>query len=143
MVSCCVLTQASRRVTSKRLGVTTQYIATKLMRLLGLKGKTTHLAKLYANENIPLPVVEHLRVLSHDVLTSLESGKANQRIPDDEVLEFAAESGRAVLTLNRIDFQLLHKARKISHAGIVTCTVDRDFQALAYRIHAKLEKAGS
>ena len=47
------------------------------------------MARLYANENIPLPVVERLRALVHDLLTTAEAGKANNRIPDDEVLEFA------------------------------------------------------
>ena len=38
------------------------------------------MAQLYANENFPLPVVEGLRRLGHDVLTSLEAGKAGQSI---------------------------------------------------------------
>jgi hypothetical protein len=33
-------------------------------------------AHLYANENFPLPVVEALRRLGHDVLTSREAGNA-------------------------------------------------------------------
>ena len=45
--------------------------------------------KLYVNENFPLPIVQTLRYLGHDVLTSLEAGNANQRIPDDAVLAFA------------------------------------------------------
>lgn len=51
------------------------------------------MAKLYTNENLPLPVVEALRQLKHDVLTSYESGKANQAIPDAEVLAFATTQG--------------------------------------------------
>jgi hypothetical protein len=34
------------------------------------------MAKLYSNENFPLPVVEELRQLGHDVLTIQETGKA-------------------------------------------------------------------
>ena len=48
------------------------------------------MARLYANENFPLPVVHELRVLGHDVLTSGEAGTGNRAIPDDEVLAFAA-----------------------------------------------------
>ena len=44
------------------------------------------MARLYSNENFPRPVVEALRHRGHDVLTSLEAGRANQGIPDDEVL---------------------------------------------------------
>ena len=38
------------------------------------------MAKLYANENFPFPVVEELRKLGHDVLTVQESGKAGQAL---------------------------------------------------------------
>ena len=79
------------------------------------------MAAFYADENFPLQVVEALRRLGHDVLTAFEAGQANQRIPDDIVLEFATRSGRAVLTLNRWEFIGLH-ARFPRHAGIVVCT---------------------
>jgi hypothetical protein len=36
-------------------------------------------ARLYANENFPLRVVEALRQLGHDVLTVREAGHDNQR----------------------------------------------------------------
>ena len=35
------------------------------------------MARLYANENFPFPVVEELRKLGHDVLTIQETGKAD------------------------------------------------------------------
>jgi len=47
------------------------------------------MARLYANENFPLPAVEELRRLGHDVLTSYESGRAGQAVPDEDVLAFA------------------------------------------------------
>jgi len=59
------------------------------------------MARLYANENFPLPVVEQLRRLGHDALTIQEAGKADQSLPDEAVLEFARADGRAILTLNR------------------------------------------
>src|SRR5471030_1143789 len=142
MGSCSGRIQVFKQVTSKRLGVTTPSTATKLTPTLGCKRTRVSLAKLYANENMPLPVVERLRQLGHDVQTSHESGRANQRVPDNEVLQYATESGRAVLTLNRVDFHALHKAGGIAHAGIVTCTENRDFHALADRIHTELERAG-
>ena len=40
------------------------------------------MASLYSNENFPKRVVEELRRLGHDVLTSYETGRGNQRIPD-------------------------------------------------------------
>jgi len=95
------------------------------------------LAKLYANENFPLPVVEQLRELGHDVLTTMEAAKANQAIPDDEVLDFAATQNRAILTLNRKHFVRLHQSG-ISHAGIIACSFDPKFAAQAERIDAEL-----
>jgi hypothetical protein len=92
------------------------------------------LARLYANENFPLPAVESLRTLGHDVLTSLEAGNAGQAIPDPAVLDFAVDQGRAILTLNRRHFVKLHQERP-AHGGIVVCTFDADFGALAQRIH--------
>jgi hypothetical protein len=45
--------------------------------------------RFYTNENIPAQVVAELRRLGHDVMTSLDAGRANSAVPDDEVLAFA------------------------------------------------------
>lgn len=91
------------------------------------------MARFLADENVPQPVVEELRRLGHDVVTLLDLGRANLRLPDEEVLALAVDDGRAVLTLNRRDFVHLHQ--KVSeHAGIVVCTVDVDFEGQAARI---------
>ena len=60
------------------------------------------MADCYANENFPLPAVAALRRLGHNLLTTYESGKAGQAIPDEEVLAFASSESRIVLTLNGI-----------------------------------------
>lgn len=99
------------------------------------------MARLYANENFPLPVVERLRALGHDVLAVREAGKADQSLPDPEVLAFAAREGRAVLTLNRLHFIRLHR-HSANHAGIVVCTFDPDFSGQAERIHQAIAEAG-
>jgi hypothetical protein len=70
--------------------------------------------------------VEELRRLGHDVLTTLDAGKANQRILDGEVLAFAVRLQRAVLTLNRRHFLRPAKERP-DHAGLILCTYDPDF----------------
>lgn len=89
--------------------------------------------RFYADENFPLDVVTELRRLGHDVLTAFEDGRANQRIPDKDVLERATELGRIVLTINRRDFRLLHQSQMM-HAGIVICTQDVDFIGQAGRV---------
>jgi predicted nuclease of predicted toxin-antitoxin system len=99
------------------------------------------MAKLYSNENFPLPVVEELRRLGHDVLTIQETGKAGQAIKDEVVLEYAVADDRALLTLNRKHFIRLHGERP-EHDGIIVCTVDADFAGQAARIHAAVEAAG-
>lgn len=91
------------------------------------------MARLYSNENFPLPVVTALRSLGHDVLTTLEAGMSGQAVPDDEVLSFATTEGRALLTLNRRHFVRLHTTG-VMHAGIIACTFDPDFVAQANRI---------
>ena len=95
------------------------------------------MARLYANENFPFPVVEELRRLGYDAITVAETGNASQKTSDENVLEFAISDGRAVLTLNRKHSFRLHRQRP-GHTGIVACTYDPDFVALAGRIHAAL-----
>jgi predicted nuclease of predicted toxin-antitoxin system len=80
---------------------------------------------LYADENFPLRVVEELRRLGIDVLTALEDGRANQSIPDQDILARATELGRAIVTLNRRDFKRLH-IQIPNHGGIIICTEDPD-----------------
>lgn len=97
------------------------------------------MARLYSNENFPFPVVAELRRLGHDVLTVSEAGKAEQAIQDDEVLAFAIEQERAVITINRKHFVALHRT-KPDHAGIVVCTFDSEFTAQAERIDIALRE---
>jgi predicted nuclease of predicted toxin-antitoxin system len=91
------------------------------------------MARLYADENFDYPVVAHLRLLGHDVVTAQEAGQAQQRIPDPAVLAFAIAQGRAVLTHNRRHFIRLHRQTS-PHCGILVCTKDDDSAARAARI---------
>jgi predicted nuclease of predicted toxin-antitoxin system len=100
------------------------------------------MAFLYANENFPYQVVQALRGLGHDVLTSLEAGNANQSIPDEQVLEFATQNRRALLTINKRDFIQLHKVNQ-SHAGIIVCSQDADIGGQAKRIHQEITSLSS
>jgi hypothetical protein len=95
------------------------------------------MAQLYADEDFPFPVVERLRQFGHDVVTTLEAGRANQELPDVDQLAFATSLGRAVLTRNRRHFISLHR-RFPQHAGIVSITDDPDFEGQADRIHQAL-----
>lgn len=100
------------------------------------------MARLYTNENFPRPTAEELRQLGHDILTVQEAGNAGQALPDEQVLAFAMDQHRTVITLNRKHFIRLHYERP-DHSGIVVCTYDPDFPAQARRIHETLEGRGS
>jgi hypothetical protein len=107
----------------------------------GTTKKPDYMAQFYSNENFPYPVVEELRRLGHDVMTVLEAGNASQKIPDEEVMAFAASKGRVVLTLNRKDFVRLDRNQP-GHSGIVACTFDPDFASQAKRIHDAITAQG-
>jgi hypothetical protein len=67
------------------------------------------MARLFADENFPLGIVQRLRELGHDVLTLNDVGRANQRWPDEELFLFCIAQQRAVLTRNRRHFYKLHE----------------------------------
>jgi len=92
------------------------------------------LARLYANENFPLPVVNELRRLGHDVLTTHEAGRSGKAVPDTEVVAFAISESRAVVAINRRDFVRLHRL-SADHEGIIVCSEDVDFEGQGQRIH--------
>jgi uncharacterized protein with PIN domain len=98
------------------------------------------MTRFYANENFPLDLVKELRRLGYDVLTSYEAGQANQSISDENVLNFAQERERVVITLNREDFITLHKQGK-AHSGIFICKEDRDYQGQVEKIHEFISNA--
>src|SRR5437870_3498332 len=90
---------------------------------------------LYADEDFPLPVVEALRLVGHDVLTAQDDGR--RQTPDPLILARAHALGRAVQTRNRWDFERLDR-QGADHSGIVSTTPDDDFLALAARIDTAL-----
>ncbi len=96
------------------------------------------MTRIYTNENFPRPVALSLRQLGHDVLTSQEAGNAGFAVPDEEVLRYATQENRVLLTLNRLHFKRLH-GKNPDHAGIILCTYDSDFSDQAMRIHQLLE----
>lgn len=95
------------------------------------------MARLYIDEQFPRSVSELLRNMGHDVLTVQEAGNANLGIPDEDVLAFAIENNRAVVTLNRQDFIRLHYG-SCEHCGIIVCTNDTDRLRMANRLNEAL-----
>ncbi len=96
------------------------------------------MARIYTNENFFYAVVDILRDWGHDVLTTKDARRANLGIPDEEVLAFAVSENRIVLTFNYRHFIRLHRLYP-QHAGIIVCSEDRNYEALAHRIQDALE----
>lgn len=102
--------------------------------------KKRSMVRLYSNENFPIPVVEELRRFGYDILTMQETGMTQKALPDEQVLKFAIENKRAVLTFNRKHFIALHKIFP-NHEGIIVCSFDLDFKGLALRINESILSA--
>ncbi len=82
------------------------------------------ITKLYADEDVPLPLVKALRQLGVDVLRAQEARLVG--IKDEEQLTWAVRMGRALLTFNVRDFPPLHDewlSLGLEHLGIII--VDR------------------
>lgn len=90
---------------------------------------------LYLDEDVSVLVADWLRPHGFDVLTARDA--SNRGLSDTAQLRFAAEHHRALLTHNRIDFELLHRAaldRQESHAGIIIANRRGSHADLARRI---------
>jgi hypothetical protein len=95
------------------------------------------MARLLADDAFPQPATIALRRLGHDIVGLEETGRLSRWSRDDEILEVARDSRRALLTLDHRSFthQVFHHT---SHSGIIICTFDPNFIGLAHRIHALL-----
>lgn len=93
------------------------------------------MARFYADEQFPRRIVEALQALGHDVFTVQAAGKRG--LPDEEVLAFAIQENRVVLTLNRRHFIRLHHQQP-DHAGIIVCNDDSDREGIAMRVNAAI-----
>lgn len=75
--------------------------------------------KLYMDENIPIIRTKILRNKGFDILTTEEA--LNKGAADSAQLKFAAENGRAIVTINRVDFEILAQEYFLAdraHSGI-------------------------
>ncbi len=68
-----------------------------------------------------------------------DAGQTGQSMSDEAALNFAQQTGRILLTLNRKHFVRLHRQNN-KHSGIIVCSFDPDFESLAYRIHEAINE---
>lgn len=80
------------------------------------------MARLYADEHVPIRILNALRRLGHDVVSvrQTDTSKSGDSTPDELVLQYAAAQQRIVLTFNEDDFRRLHE-QNARHAGIICC----------------------
>lgn len=93
------------------------------------------MTRLYADEQFPLQVVGLLRDFGHNVITVQQANKIGDS--DKEVVAFAVNNNRAVLTQNRRHFIKIH-IENPNHNGIIVCTEDRNLRNLAQRINTAI-----
>jgi hypothetical protein len=93
------------------------------------------MAALLADEHFDVRACSHLRKLGHDVLLvrAVNLSKSGDGWSDQQVLEYAISTDRALITDNIRDFRLLHNVMHW-HAGIIACAFNRDARAKAKRI---------
>ncbi len=76
------------------------------------------------DEDISQRVAEGLRARGIDAVSVQEIGRGGQGVPDEERLAYATEQGRALVTYNRDDFQVLDaKWREEEGSTPVSCCV--------------------
>lgn len=78
--------------------------------------------RLYTDENVDPRLAAQLNEQGYDALSCREASNANQALPDEWQLEFAAAQGRAILTYNVVDFIPLiaaWQAQGKEHHGII------------------------
>ncbi len=78
------------------------------------------LTKLYLDEDVSVLLADLLRAHGVDVLTARDARTLGGS--DESQLEFAISQGRAIVTHNRLDFEILHRSRldaQQSHTGIL------------------------
>lgn len=90
---------------------------------------------LFCDQNIMVETVEFLRRLGHDVLSTRDVGLA--LAPDEEVLAFAIQENRILLTYNA-DFGDIRFFPTGTHTGIIRLRV---IQQTAASLHPILETA--
>ena len=98
--------------------------------------------RLFTDEMINTRVAGRLSRLGYDIESCRYAGRDNQRIPDEQQLEYATRQGRAVLTFNATDFEQLDarwKAVGRAHGGIIISEQIIDLQELVRRVKLHLD----
>ena len=106
------------------------------------------MARLYLDEQTDVAMTSILASYGHDVLHTYDVG--NDGAPDSRQLLFAAESDRVIVTLNREDFEELHRwwvaltewgILGHAHSGILTTWGDIPTEEWAALVNEHLQQS--
>lgn len=98
--------------------------------------------KIYADECFPVEVSLRLRAIGYDIRTCQEEKQDRKGISDENVMQYAIQRQRAVITCNMSDFKHLHKKftkEKKQHFGIIACTENLNVNDFVARINSALQ----
>ena len=98
--------------------------------------------RLYTDEHIHIDLARALRERGYDAESCQEADRANQRLPHEAQLAYAARQGWAILTFDVVDYPRLEhtwKAVGQKHAGIILAQEITDFGTLLRRVQRHLD----
>lgn len=87
---------------------------------------------LYFDEDVSAGVVDNLRTRGFDVLSSRNAGTLGKT--DDEQMLYAVSLRRAIVTHNRVDFEIQHGKfleQGLKHYGLIIAKRRRDVEVVA------------
>ncbi len=105
------------------------------------------MARIYLDEQLDTDITEMLVGYGHDAIHTYDAG--NRGAPDSRQLLFAADSNRIIITLNREDFEELHRwwlalnawgIMTRDHSGILTTWGDIPMGEWAGLVNGLLEQ---
>jgi len=97
--------------------------------------------RIFTDEHIFSALAGALRARGYDAESCQEAGRAGRRLSDEAQLAYSAQTGRAILTYDRLDFLRLDAEWKRvgrEHAGIIVTERVRTLGELLRRVERHL-----
>lgn len=95
-------------------------------------------ARFLADTNVPVKIIHSLRGLGYNTVTMQNVENTSQPenpMDDDQVLDYATQHKRTVVTLNKKHFKKLREDN-VTHYGIIICRTDDEEHKRAKEIDA-------
>ncbi len=98
--------------------------------------------RLLTDEDVSPRLAAELRLRGYDAISVRDVRRINQRLSDEDQLDYATAEGRALLVFNVRDYYLLADAWARAgrqHAGIIMTSQSNDIGALLRRVEWHLD----